>query len=96
MEAEASLIPAGKGLSSHCNDELEPAFIHLHSNKELYDAIISIRAFLHDSIAQPTKCKQLVLGHPHCIGIDDASGHGVGSVVLGERDAVLPTVFRLE
>ena len=91
-------IPAGKGLLSHCNDVMrsEPTFIRLHSNKELYDAIVSIRTFLHDSIAQPTKCKQLVLGHPHYIGIDDASGHGVGGVVLGEGDAMIPTVFRLE
>jgi hypothetical protein len=91
-------IPAGKGLLSHCNDVMrtEPAFIHLHTNRELYDAIGSIRNFLHESIAQPTKCKQLVQGHPHYIGIEDASGHGVAGVVLGELDAVVPTVFRME
>ena len=91
-------IPAGKGLLSHCNDvmRLEPPTIYLHTNKELYDAIISIRSFLHDSISQPTKCKQLVLGHPHFIGIDDASGFGVGGVVLGEHEELIPTVFRLE
>eukprot|EP00986_Skeletonema_menzelii_P004917 scaffold1721_cov105-Skeletonema_menzelii.AAC.2 len=91
-------FPAGKGLLSHCNDVMrtEPSFIHLRTNKELYEAISSIRGFLHESIAHPTKCKQLVQGHPHYIGIDDASGCGVGGVILGERDAVVPTVFRLE
>lgn len=91
-------IPAGKGMPSHCNDVMrtEPSFLYLNTNKELYDAINSIRSFLHESVSQPTKCKQLVIGHPHYIGIDDASGFGVGGVVLGELDAVVPTVFRLE
>ena len=90
-------IPAGKGLLSHCNDVMrtEPAFIYLHTNRELYDAIGSIRTFLHESIAQPTNCKQLVQGHSHYvgIGIEDASGYGVAGVVLKEVDAVVPTDF---
>jgi hypothetical protein len=91
-------IPAGHGLLSHCNDVLriEPTFVLLQKNQELYNAIESIRTFLPETTVAPTKCKQLVLGHPHYVGIKDASGHGVGGVVVGEGDAVVPTVFRLE
>ena len=65
---------------------LESPTIYLHTNKGLYDAIISIRSFLHESISQPTKYKQLVLGHPHFSGIDDAFGLRVGGVAFGGHE----------
>ena len=91
-------IPAGNGLLSPCNRLLrtEPPFIYLQRNKWLYDTISAIRTFLRDTACTPTKCKQLVPGYPHFIGIDDSSGHGVGGIVVGEVDACIPTVFRLE
>ncbi len=91
-------VPAGMGLLSHCNDviRLNPRFVFLQRNKNLYNSISAIRTFLRETAAMPTKCRQLVLGHPHFIGIKDASSFGVGGVVVGEKDEVVPTVFRLE
>ncbi len=91
-------IPAGNGLLSPCNRilKVEPKFVYLQHNKTLYNTIATIRTFLRDTACKPTKCKQLVPGHPHFIGIDDASGYGVGGIVVGELDACVPTVFRLE
>ena len=46
--------------------------------------------------SSPTKCTQLITGHPDVIGIVDASKEGVGGIVVGEHMSVVPTVFRLE
>ena len=42
---------------------------------------------------KPTKCKELVTGDPHFIGIMDTAKEGTGGAVLGEGDACVPTVF---
>ena len=44
----------------------------------------------------PTKCAELVPGWPGFVGVKDASSHGVGGIVVGEREACVPTVFRAE
>ena len=36
------------------------------------------------------------MGYPHFVGIMDAALEGTGGVVIGEADACVPTVFRLE
>ena len=49
-----------------------------------------------ESIMVPTECINLVAGWPDFIGIKDASGHGVGGVVVGENKECTPTVFQFE
>jgi len=91
-------IPAGKGLLSPCNAVLRrgPHTIYLHRNPHLLQAIKDIRTLLRESTVKPTKCTELVSGWPDFIGIKDASGHGVGGIIVGERKACPPTVFRLK
>ena len=51
---------------------------------------------LQTATAAPTKCMELVTGWPHFIGIVDASTEGVGAILVGEDDAIEPTVCRFE
>ena len=91
-------VPAGRGLLSAFYVILtkEPPMVYLHTNKNLLNAVKDCRTFLRDTIGSPTRCKNLVTGWPDYVGITDASGHGLGGVILGERKEVPPTVFRLE
>ena len=49
----------------------------------------------HGGVA-PTKCSELVAAWPDFVGVKDASGHGVGGVIVGENKQCVPTVFRYE
>jgi hypothetical protein len=91
-------VPAGRGLLSTFYQVLakEPAYVYLHSNANLYNAVRDCRTFLRDTIGSPTKCKNLVMGWPDYVGITDASGHELGGVIIGENKAVPPVVFRLQ
>ena len=35
------------------------------------------------------------MGWPHYIGVNDASIHGIGGIIMGEGKACIPMVFRL-
>ena len=89
-------IPAGKGLLSAFYKvlALHPTMVYLHSNANLLNAVADCRIFLRDTISSPTKCRNLITGWPDFVGITDASGHGLGGVIIGEGLAVPPTVFR--
>ncbi len=89
-------IPAGAGLLSPCNKilALRPKTVFLQQNEDLQTAIQDIRVLLRESIAAPTRCKELVCTWPHIIGYTDASRHGFGGVIVGETTAIPPTVFR--
>ena len=89
-------IPAGLGLLSPCNKmlALKPTMIFLQRNPPLRTAITDIRTILKESIAAPTKCRELVDGWPHYIGYTDASGVGFGGIIFGETLELPPTVFR--
>ena len=91
-------IPAGRGLLSPFYRVLaaKPAMVSLHRNAPLLTAVKECRTFLRDTISTPTKCKNLIHSWPDCIGITDASGHGLGGVIFGENAPVVPTVFRME
>jgi hypothetical protein len=91
-------IPSGKGLLSPCNGVLrvEPEFVFLHRNEPLREAISDCRTLLRESTLVPTKCAELVTGWPDFVGVKDASGHGVGGIIVGEKEACVPTVFRME
>ena len=91
-------LPAGKGLLSPCNWVLRkrPPVVYLHRNKVLLEAIQGARTLLRESTTRPTHCRELVTGWPDIIGVKDASGHGVGGVILGEHSECPPTVFRFE
>jgi len=54
------------------------------------------RTLLRESMTRPTHCKELVTGWLEFIGVKDASGYGVGGVVLGKGKECPPTVFRYE
>ena len=45
---------------------------------------------------EPAKYKQLATGDPYFVGIIYAAKEGTGGVVVGGKDACVPTVFRLE
>ena len=51
---------------------------------------------IREATAKPTKCRELVMGPPDYMGIKDASIHGVGGFIMGQKKACLPTVFRME
>jgi hypothetical protein len=91
-------IPAGKGLLSPCNRLLRkrPPFVYLHRNTPLRVALQDMRTLLRESTLLPTQCRELVTAWPDFIGVKDASKHGVGGVILGEKAACTPTVFRVE
>ena len=91
-------IPQGNGLLSPINRVVakKPHFVFLHRNKLLLEAIRDCRTLLRESVAVPTKCRELVTGWPDYVGIKDASVHGVGGVIFGKNKACIPTVFRLE
>ena len=91
-------IPAGVGLLSPCNKLLRkrPAVVWLGKNKELRTALDNCRTLLRESSAEPTPCRELVMGEPDFVGVKDASGEGVGGFIVGEKSACVPTVFRME
>lgn len=91
-------IPAGRGLLSPCNAVLRkrPPIVYLHSNPHLLQAIKDIRTLLRESTTRPTKCTELVSDWPDFVGIKDASGHGVGGIIVGENKVCPPTVFRFQ
>ena len=91
-------IPSGKGLLSPCNTILQkqPPIVFLHRNPLLRQAISDCRTLLRESTLHPTECKELIAAWPDYVGVKDASGHGVGGVIVGENKACVPTVFRYE
>ena len=91
-------IPAAKGLLSPINKLLaiEPPTVYFHRNRHLLEAIVDCRALLRESTVSPTRCRELVAAWPDYVGVKDASGEGVGGVIIGENKACPPTVFRLQ
>ena len=91
-------VPAGKGLLSvfYSVLALHPPIVYLHKNVNLRNAVADCRTFLRATIGTPTKCRNLVTGWPDYVGITDASGHGLGGVIIGEGLSAPPTVFRLQ
>ena len=73
-----------------------PPVIYLHRNERLRLAVADCRTLLRESTLAPTKCTELVQGWPDFVGVKDASGHGVGGVIIGEGKECVPTVFRFE
>ena len=91
-------IPAGRGLMSPFNKILsaKPNRIFLHNNDDIRTALICCRAFLRESVGNPTKCASLVTAWPDYVGITDASSFGAGGVIIGENKATPLTVFRVQ
>ncbi len=89
-------IPAGVGLLSPCNWilKLHPAFVYLHTNRNVLNEIKGCQSLLWESTLAPTQCRKLTCGWQDYIGIVDASSYGIGGVVFGELSACTPTVFR--
>ncbi len=88
-------IPAGRRLLLPCNRLLKrrPAYVYLQRNKPVLTALEGCRILLRESTHEPTQCWELVSSWPDYIGIVDASGHGVGGVVIGKPSACTPVVF---
>ena len=91
-------VPAGKGLLSVFYKvlALKPPTVYIHKNVNLRNAVADCRTFLRETIGTPTKCRNLVTGWPDYVGITDASGHGLGGVIIGEGLQATPTVFRMQ
>ena len=71
----------------------KPPVVYLHRNPVLLAALSGCRTLLRESADSPTRCRELVGGWPDYIGVCNASSHGVGGVVFGEKDECIPTVF---
>jgi hypothetical protein len=91
-------IPAGCGLLSPCNRVLtkRPPYVYLQRNVAVLTAVEGCQTLLRESTKEPTRWQELVSGWPDYIGIVDASGQGVGGVVVGELSDCTPVVFRWE
>jgi hypothetical protein len=88
-------MPVGRGLLLPCNRLLKQrlAYVYLQRNPPILTALEGCWTLLRESTHKPTRCRELVSGWPDYNGIVDASGHGVGGVVLGELSACTPVVF---
>jgi hypothetical protein len=91
-------IPEGCGLMTPCNKLMRkrPETVFLGQNEKLGVAISDMTTLLREATKEPTKCSELVMGHPAYVGVKDASIHGVGGIIIGENKACVPTVFRME
>jgi hypothetical protein len=90
-------IPAGYGLLLPCNRVFKnPLYVYLQRDAAVLTALEGCQTLLCESTKEPTQCRELVSGWPDYIRIVDASGHGVGGVVLGELSQCTPVVFRWE
>ena len=91
-------VPAARALFTEVNKVIkaEPRTVFIQRNKPLLTAVTNFRTLLQEAHKSPTKCRQLVVGHPDYVGIMDAAKEGTGGVVIGEGSACVPTVFRLE
>ncbi len=89
---------AGVGLLSQCIQVLKkcPVYTYLHQNPMFLTALKGCRTLLRESAAALTQCHVLTCGCLDYIGIVDASGHGVGGVILGELAKCTHSVFRWE
>ena len=59
-----------------------PKLIFVRPNRKLQIAIDGFHVLLRKDHQEPTKCKQLVTGDPHFIGIVDAVKEGTGGVIV--------------
>ena len=92
-------IPAGIGLLSYSSKlaSMEgQRYIFIRVGSQLYQELDGWLTMLREATVEPTRCKELVSGHPDIVGIVDASKEGVGGIVVGENEPITPTVFRLE
>jgi hypothetical protein len=88
-------ISADNGLISPCNSilQLQPQHVYLHNNKDLRAAIKEMRTLLQQLTNAPTRCRKLVTGWPDFVGVEDASSHSIGGIIIGELFTCTPTVF---
>ena len=62
--------------------KVKPKFVFLSKNKSLLIAVRDCRTLLCVSTLAPTKCRELVADWPDFIGVKDASGQGVGGIMV--------------
>jgi hypothetical protein len=91
-------VPAGKGLMTPYNKllRLRPPVVYLHRNKPLLQVVNDCRDLMREATKDPTPCRELVMGETDFVGVKDASIHGVGGIVVGDKKECVPTVFRME
>jgi hypothetical protein len=91
-------VPAGKGLMTPYNKllRLRPPVVYLHKNKPLLQVVNDCRDLMREATKDPTPCRELVMGETDFVGVKDASIHGVGGIVVGDKRECVPTVFRME
>jgi hypothetical protein len=91
-------LPAGKGLLSPFYKLLgrAPPVVFPQKNKALYSSLEECVVFLRETASSPTLCRSLVMAWPDIVGVTDASSFGVGGIIVGERWAIPPTVFRYQ
>jgi hypothetical protein len=75
---------------------MRPKAVALDRNEVLLQAMRDARTLLREATIAPTPCQELVAGWPDFVGVKDASGHGIGGIIIGEGKACTPTVFRVE
>ena len=73
----------------------ELAFVYLHRNKRIYNAIWDGGTLLREATLEPIRCNELVGDWPDYIGIRNASIHGIGGIIIREMKVYTPIVFWL-
>mmetsp|Transcript_15405 Transcript_15405/g.35256 ORF Transcript_15405/g.35256 Transcript_15405/m.35256 type:complete len:556 (-) Transcript_15405:1075-2742(-) len=91
-------VPGSNGLFTPFNRVIaqKPKTVWFRQKSALTIALRDWRSIFKESLKTPTHVRQLVRGEPNIAGIVDASGEGVGGVIFGMTDDVVPTVFRFE
>ena len=91
-------VPTGKNLMTPINRILrhKPAVVYWKQFPHAKQAFRDWRTLLKEAAREPTTAKELVMGSPEFLGWVDASGEGVGGGWLPGKEALEPTMWRLE
>ena len=91
-------VPGSNGLFTPFNRIIaqKPTTVWFRERSPLTVALRDWRSIFKEALKEPTHVRQLFRGEPNIAGIVDASGEGVGGVVFGMTDDIVPTVFRFE
>ena len=91
-------VPGSNGLFTPFNRIIaqKPRHVWFRKRSALTIALRDWRSIFKEALKTPTHVRQLVRGEPNIAGIVDASGEGVGGVIFGMTDDIVPTVFRFQ
>ena len=94
----ATALPTGINLMTPINRilQVKPNMVRWRYFSLANQAFRDWRTLLKETARETTTAKELVMGDPKFLGWVDASGEGVGGGWLPGKDALEPTVWRME